>query len=119
MRFAVARIGGTLADRPTAGFHTEFTQLAALRLLIMAPRSEAGMSPAAIEFLRKVSHRYAYAPSLYKYAMAQALNGDVAGARITLIQLRRLHGDVRYGEAQREIADLAVANPVLRPLVSP
>jgi O-antigen ligase len=102
MRFTVARCGRPMSTEAPPELRTEFTQLAAFhRFSLTIPRS--GMSPDELEWMRRVAHRYGYAPSLYRYALAQGLNGDVAGARLTMIQLRQLHGDERYLEGKHEL----------------
>ena len=119
MRLMVAQIGRPMAESPPRALHTEFTQLAAYhRFALTTPR--VGMRPEELEWMRHVSHRYAYAPSLYKYALAQALNGDIDGARLTLLQMKQLHGEIPYAQAHEELVRFAVSKyPALRALVIP
>jgi O-antigen ligase len=102
MRFTVARYGRPMSTEAPPELRTEFTQLAAFhRFSLTMPR--AGMNPSELEWMRRVAHRYGYAPSLYRYALAQGLNGDASGAQLTMIQLRQLHGDERYLEGKQEL----------------
>jgi hypothetical protein len=119
MRFVVARFGAPMPAQAPPELSTQFTQLSAFhRFALTTPR--AGMSPEELEWLRKVAHRYGYAPSLYRYALAQALNGDIAGARLTMRQLRHLHGDERYLEGKAELERLAATqHPEFRRLQLP
>jgi len=110
MRFTVARVGRPMVTQPPPPPTTQFTQLAAFHTFsLMPPRP--GMSQDELAWMRNVAHRYGYAPSLYRYALAQALNGDQAGARLTMLQLKQLHGDVRYLEGKRELEELVGGEP--------
>jgi O-antigen ligase len=119
MRFVVARFGAPMPAQAPPELSTQFTQLSAFhRFALTTPR--AGMSPDELEWMRKVAHRYGYAPSLYRYALAQALNGDLAGARLTMLQLRQLHGDQRYLEGNVDLERLAASEqPQFRRLQLP
>lgn len=118
MRFAVARIGRPMSgDEPTP-LITQFTQLAAFRRFSLSmPRT--AMSAEELESMRQIVHRYPYAPSLYRYALAQGLNRDLAGAKLTLRQLKQMHGEAPYANGQQELKQLAADQyPQLRALVS-
>ena len=119
MRFTVARIGRPMVTQAPPPPRTQFTQLAAFHTFsLTTPRR--GMSEAEMAWMRNIAHRYSYAPSLYRYALAQALNGDLDGARLTMCQLRQLHGDVRYREGKRELLLLADTDyPFLKKLELP
>lgn len=84
MRFQEARIGNLEhTESPPA------TILTNLRAFMQFSRTEAkpGMSVSDLEGMRKVSERYAYASSMYRYALAQALNQQTEGAQQTLRKL--------------------------------
>jgi len=119
MRFAVARIGRPMVSQAPPFISTQFTQLAAFHhFALSTPRP--GMSADEIEWMRKVAYRYGFSPSLYRYALAQALHGDIEGARVTLQKMRNLHGDIPYLDAKRELTQLATTDyPVLRELLLP
>ncbi|MBC7480957.1 MAG: O-antigen ligase C-terminal domain-containing protein [Rhizobacter sp.] len=118
MRFTVARIGTVPANARTPPLDTQFTQLSAFYEFSMsAPR--AGLDAAELAWMGRVAHRYGYAPTLHRYAVAQALNGDLSGARLTLLQLRQLHGDRPYAEAKEEMRQMADQHPELRKLQLP
>jgi O-antigen ligase len=119
MRFAVAQIGRSMPGAAPPDIQTEFTQLAALRRFTLSMPG-TGMRTEDLQSMREVSHRYAYAPNLYKYALAQALNGDIPGARLTLLQMRQLHGQVPYVQAREELRTFAATRyPELRALDLP
>ena len=117
MRFTVARIGRPMVTEPPPLLATQFTQLAAFhRFSLFTPHP--GMSPQEVDWMRKVAHRFAYAPSLYRYALAQAWSGDVEGAKLTLRQMRQLHGERPHDAAQRELREMVQGeHPELRGLL--
>ena len=117
MRFTVARVGRPMVTEPPPLLATQFTQLAAFhRYALSTPHP--GMSAQEVDWMRKVAHRYAYAPSLYRYALAQAWSGDVEGAKLTLRQMRQLHGERPHNAAQRELREMVQGeHPELRGLL--
>ncbi len=117
MRFTVARVGRPMVTEPPPLLATQFTQLAAFhRFSLSTPHP--GMSAQEVDCMRKVAHRFAYSPSLYRYALAQAWSGDIDGARLTLRQMRQLHGDKPHEAAQHELRELAQGeHPELRGLL--
>jgi O-antigen ligase len=119
MRFTVARYGKPMPERPPPLLASQFTQLAAFhRFALTTPRAD--MSPEELDGLRKVAHRFGYAPSLYRYALAQALNGDIDGSRLTMLQLRQLHGEAPYLEGKAELERLAQSqHPTMQALRLP
>jgi hypothetical protein len=118
MRFAVARFGQPMPPEAASSLRTEFSQLAALhRFSLTTPQGP--VDPRELEWMRTVAYRYPYSPELYRYALAQALSDDVAGAQSTLSSLRNMYGDGPYAEARRELLQMAETRPVLRQLVLP
>ena len=117
MRFTVARVGRPMVTEPPPLLDTQFTQLAALhRFSLFTPHP--GMSAQEVDWMRKVAHRYPYSPSLYRYALAQAWSGDMAGAGLTLRQMRQLHGEMPHDAAQRELREMVQGeHPELRGLL--
>ena len=117
MRFTVARVGRPMVTEPPPLLDTQFTQLAAFhRFALSTPRP--GMSAQEVDWMRKVTHRYPYSPSLYRYALAQAWSGDVEGARLTLRQMRQLHGEIPHDAAQHELREMVQGDhPELRGLL--
>lgn len=115
-RFEAARIGPSRADALAPAVFTGFTQLEAQRRFLMtAPRP--GMSAAELQWMGEVTKRYAAAPMLYRYALAQALNNDIKGAELTLKCLEQLHGMHQLRAAQQEIRLLSELDyPQLRAL---
>jgi hypothetical protein len=118
MRFAVARFGLPMPAEPPPLLRTEFTQLAAFhRFSLTTPK--ASIDPHELAWMRDVAYRYPYSPTLYQYALAQALNGDAAGAQATLAALRNMYGDKPYASARAELLQMSETQPVLRQLVLP
>ena len=118
MRFTAGRIGSVPRAEGVPPLKTQFTQLSAFYQYSMtAPRPHVEASELA--WMRKVAHRFGFAPTLYRYALAQALNGDLPGARLTLLQLRRLHGERHYADAKEELRQMAAEYPLLGHLQLP
>lgn len=119
MRFAVARIGGPMPERPPPMLPTQFTQLAALhRAWLSLPRDH--MTPDEVRFSADVSARFGFAPLLYRHAVVQALNDDVPGARVTLSRLAGLHHARAHAAAIAELRELAATTrPELAALLTP
>lgn len=118
MRFAVARFGTPMPDKPPPLLRTEFTQLAAFhRFSLTTPRGP--LDKDELEWVRNVAYRFPYSASMYHYALAQALSGDLTGAQSTLALLRGMYGDGAYGEARAELMRMGEGQPILRQLVLP
>jgi O-antigen ligase len=119
MRYAVARLGQPMPSKPPPLLQTQFTQLAAQhRLWLSTPR--AGMSAQELQLFAEVSDRFGYAPLIYRHALAQALNGDIPGARAALLRLRYVHQPQYIQAAMGEIRRLAeTEHPELRALLQP
>jgi hypothetical protein len=119
MRFTVARIGRPMVTEAPPPLRTTFTQLSAFHhFALSTPRP--GMSAQEVEWMHKVAYRYGQAPLLYRYALAQALNGDIEGARLTLSKMLNIHGDIPYLKAKHELIHLAATEyPELRKLQLP
>jgi hypothetical protein len=54
------------------------------------------MSEAELKKMEAVVKRYPYAPSMYRFATALALNGRLSEASRIFIKLRHIHGQVSY-----------------------
>jgi O-antigen ligase len=111
MRFETARIGQVKAKEAAP----DVVLLSQLREFIRFARTPAteGMSEESLEWMRKIAHRYPYPPSLFRYALALALNGQEIQAREQLIILRAMHGDKYYDEGLRSLEQMAVKYPQL------
>lgn len=101
MRFEVLHIGTVRATQPApdAPFLSGLTEF--LRFSRTEPA--AGMGPSQLQRMEAVAKRYPYAPSLYRWARALALNGRLPEARRVLNQLRRLHGDAYYARLGQDL----------------
>lgn len=84
------------SDLPSPGLLTQ--QDAFLRFVGTQATEE--MSPEQIDWMRKVAHRYAYPPALFRYALALALNHRYEAAERELQRLGRLHRKARFDEAR-------------------
>lgn len=117
MRFTFARIGRPMVAEAPPMLSTQFTQLAAQHHNWLST-ARPGMSEQEIAAARDVSRRYGYAPILYRYALVQAMNGDVDGARVTMQRLCNLHAASFCDAAKAEIRQLAASDhPELRALL--
>ena len=84
MRFQEQRIGSFEKTPPPPAI-----VLTGLREFMRFSRTEPlpGMSKQDIDWMRRVSERYAYASPMFRYALAQALNANSQGAQLTLRRL--------------------------------
>ena len=84
MNFQEARIGNIEVTQPPPAL-----VLTGLRDFLRFSRTVAkpGISPQDLDWMRRVSERYAYASPMFRYALAQALNLDSQGAQLTLRRL--------------------------------
>jgi hypothetical protein len=118
MRFAVARFGTPMPAEAPPLLRTEFTQLAAFHHFSLTTPS-GPIDPHELAWMRDVAYRYPYSPTLYRYALAQALSGDTVGAQSTLAALRNMYGDKPYASARADLLRMSETQPVLRQLVLP
>lgn len=117
-RFELAHIGTDRVVTPVPRLHL-LTQLEA-RLQIAHLEPARGMTPAQLDWLRKVALRWGYEPTLRRYAVALALNGQPAEAARQLQILRHIWGERAYAQARAQIDALAAARyPELRQLSLP
>lgn len=97
MRFETAGIG-TLKATQAAPNVLLLTQLREFIRYARTPAAE-GMDAGQLEWMKKVAHRHPYSPSLSRYALALALNGQPDNANRQLLIIRSLHGAEPYNEA--------------------
>lgn len=117
LRLEAARIGAKGLTTPPPDLQL-LTQLEAFQRFAHT-EARAGMSAAEVDAMRKVAERYAYPPSLFRYALAQGLNGDTDGAALTLLRLCRIHPRVRCDEGRQAWASLQQQHSVLRSIAFP
>jgi len=118
MRFLTARFGRPMPDSAPPAPRTEFTQLAALHhFSLTIPR--APIEARELAWMHDVAYRYPYSPNLHRYAIAQALRGDVAGAQETVTALRHMYGEATYAQVRVELLRMAEQQPVFRQLDLP
>ncbi|WP_313516169.1 Wzy polymerase domain-containing protein [Pseudomonas sp.] len=111
MRFEIAQIGSlkSLDKSPNVVLLTQ------LREFIRFARTPAtvGMSNDELGWMQKVAHRYPYQPSLYRYTLALALNGEFNKAADQLLMLRGFYGADAYEDAVISLRKLEVSYPQL------
>lgn len=103
MRFQEARVGDLTPTQPPPS-----AVLTNIRELMRFTRAEARphMSTQDLDWMRKVSERYAYASAMYRYALAQRLNGQGEGANQTLARLCQMHTSIACADARRDWVEL-------------
>lgn len=84
-------------------------------------RSQAvdGMSDGDLERMRVVSHRFPFPPSLFRYALALAINGYPEEAALEMQRLRNMHGEKHYREAKENLRSMYERYPQLLGVVLP
>lgn len=117
LRLESARIGAAGLTTPPPDLHL-LTQLEAFQRFAHT-QARAGMSEAELDAMRKVTERFAFPPSMFRYALAQGLNGQPDGAALTLLRLCRIHAPVRCEEGRQAWASLQQQHPVLRDIAYP
>jgi len=117
-RFELAHIGTDRVVTPVPRLHL-LTQLEA-RLQIAHTEPARGMTPAQLDWLRKVTLRWGYEPTLRRYAVALGLNGQPVEAARQLQILRHIWGERAYAQARAQVDALAATKyPELRQLSLP
>lgn len=113
MRFEEARIENQNPTPPSSPPVYLLTQLHEFMRVARLPQTP-GMTVQDLEGIRKISERYAYASSMYRYALAQALNNDPLGAQQTLMRLCKMQSVAACLDAQRQWKVDAGRYPQLR-----
>lgn len=112
MRFETARIGDLKAEQDSPDV-VLLTQLGEFIRFARTPATEE-MSAEQLEWMRKVVHRYPYPPSLFRYSLALALNGQAIQSSEQLTILRALHGDKHFDESMQALVQMQVKKPQLQ-----
>ena len=97
-RLETSRIGTDRINSQTPELRVLDQLEAFLRFVRTEPH--AGMTAAELDEMRKVSQRFGFAPSLYRYAIALGLNGQPGEAARTLQRLCHIHAPKRCAEAR-------------------
>ena len=99
LRMVSARIG---VDRVSTAPPPDVVLLDAPREFQRFAITEArpGMSAQELDWMRRVSHRYAYAPSMLRFALAAGLNGHRKEAAHTLVLLCKMNTAERCEEGR-------------------
>lgn len=106
LRFTLARVGAPLVSASDPPVKTMFTQLAALYDFPLI-EVRKGMPEEQLAWMGLVASRHPYVPVLYRYALAEALNGRVENAELILLKIKRLHSDRNYADAKMQFEELA------------
>lgn len=111
LRLETARIGVSKIETPAA----ELRVLDQLQAFQEFARTEAkpDMTPDEVERMRRVSERFAYPPSMFRYALAAGLNGEPEQAARTLARLCRIHPPERCDEGREAWTGLQQRYPAL------
>lgn len=111
MRFETANIGSLKAEQPAP----DVLALSQLREFIRYVRTPAarGMTGEQLEWMRKIAHRYSFPPSLFRYALALAFNGQPEASHEQLLILRGLHGEDHLREAVKSLRNMEHLYPEL------
>lgn len=120
MRYETARIGDpAAAAAPPA--HPSLWQFTQVREYIRYARTPAkeGMTQAELDWMQKVSSRFPHPPSLVRYGLALAINGQPEEAHRVILRLRGVHGEKHYLEARDSLRALSEIHPQLNMLVLP
>ena len=117
LRLESARIGAAGLTTPPPDLHL-LTQLEAFQRFAHT-QARAGKSEDELDAMRQVTERFAFPPSMFRYALAQGLNGQPDGAALTLLRLCRIHARVRCEEGRQAWAGLQQQHPVLRGVAFP
>lgn len=116
VRFEFMRIGPEHSGEPApaAPFLSSLTGF--LRFARTEPA--AGMSDTQLAEMEAVAKRYPYAPSLYRWGRALALNGRVTEAQHVLLKLRHVHGEREYARYRADLLErVAAGESGLQPLL--
>lgn len=115
MRFQEARIGNLEPTEPPPAIilHSlhEFLRLARTEV-------KPGMTPQDIDAMHRISERYGYAITMYRYAVTQALNNDTLGAQQTLRRLCKMQTKSACRDAQNQWASLTYLRYPALPVVA-
>lgn len=76
-------------------------------------QAKPGMTPEELAWMRKLTGRYTFAPAMYRFASAAALNGHPDEARAVLYTLCKIHGPISCDEARAGWAELQQTYPQL------
>ena len=117
LRLESARIGAAGLTTPPPDLHL-LTQLEAFQRFAHT-QARAGMSEDELDAMRQVTERFAFPPSMFRYALAQGLNGQPDGAALTLLRLCRIHARASCEEGRQAWAGLQQQHPVLRGVAFP
>lgn len=117
MRFETAKI----ERRPEAATAQRIVLLTQVREYTRFARTEAreGMSQQELDWMGSVAHRFPFAPAMYRYALALALNYRFEAATLELARFQKLHTPAHYDEAIGSLEAMASRYPQLLNVTQP
>lgn len=98
IRYESAGIMGAEKMLVPGGTVLTLTQITAL-LNFAGIEAHENMTEVELEFMRKISNRFSFPPSLFRYALALGLNHHYKEAERVLLVLQKLHAEDIYAEA--------------------
>jgi hypothetical protein len=117
MRLESARIGapGIVTEPPTLVFMNQYEAY----FKFAATEARPGLSARDLDDMRKLHERFSYPSAMFRYALAQGLNGDPQGAALTLKRVCRLHVSTRCQEIREAWPAAQVKYPALKQVAVP
>lgn len=111
MRFETAKI----ERRPELATAPRVVLLTQVREYTRFARTEAreGMSQQELDWMGSVAHRFPFAPAMFRYALALALNHRYEAALLELARFQRLHLPAHYDEVIGRLEAMASRYPQL------
>lgn len=105
MRFETTRIAISKSDKkaPNVFFLNQLREYNRYARTTAKP----DMSDEELDWMRKVAHRYAVQPALFRYALALKLNGRDAESDYELLRMRGLYGEEVYKGSLNHIRNLS------------
>lgn len=118
MRFETAGFIGADKTSIPSGNIVFLTQLTGF-IEFATMQAKEGMTAEELLFMKKAASRYAYPPSLFRYALALGLNHEYEESRRILAVLQNLNSKEIYGEAVNNWGFMAKKYPQLANVVPP
>jgi len=109
IRFEALRIGNVHAPQPAPSAPLMSGLTAFLRTARIDPHTQ--LRPEVLEEIHASAERYAYAPSLFRYAQALAANGRIDEATRVFQLIGHVHGERSEARYREALADAIPAGP--------
>ena len=106
LRFELLRIGTLRATEPAPSAPMLSSLTGFLRFARTTPHE--AMSEVELKAMEASVQRYGYAPSMFRYAQALALNGHLDDAKRVFLEIRHVHGEKSYGRYRQALHEAIV-----------